>query len=191
MSVVIYNTVAARLCLFGFFSIVQTISRQAMHTLPASQHQHFLSAALYSADTGPECSHPLFWPCACWIGWRTKKLRISHNLQTKQALRLRMSYPLHLVCCNTCGVGSSQSEVDQWLVLELQRLHRYNMGHTYYNNGCFMPQHDVMNLSSVPVNTSKLKKSGNSTTFFFWRKALTETVTSGYKLYICKQRLCC
>lgn len=42
------------------------------------------------------------------------------------------------------------------------------MGHTSYNNGCFMPQHDVMNLSSVPVNTSKLKKSGNSTTFSFF-----------------------
>lgn len=41
------------------------------------------------------------------------------------------------------------------------------MAHTYYNNGCFMPQDDVMNLSSVPVNTSKLKKSGNSTPFFF------------------------
>lgn len=40
------------------------------------------------------------------------------------------------------------------------------MGHTYRNNGCFMLQHDVMTLSSVLVDTSKLKMSGNSTTFF-------------------------
>ncbi len=40
------------------------------------------------------------------------------------------------------------------------------MRHTYHNNGCFMLQHDVMTLSSVLVDISKLKKSGNSTTFF-------------------------
>lgn len=41
------------------------------------------------------------------------------------------------------------------------------MGHTYDNKGCFMLQHDVMNLSFVPVNTSKKKNSGSSTIFFF------------------------
>lgn len=51
-----------------------------------SSHQtinYLLARALFvlcSADTGSGCSHPLFWPCACWMGWRTKKQRISHNL---------------------------------------------------------------------------------------------------------------
>lgn len=40
------------------------------------------------------------------------------------------------------------------------------MGHTYHNNGCFMRQHDVMTQSSILVDTSKLKKPGNSTTVF-------------------------
>lgn len=42
--------------------------------------------------------------------------------------------------------------------LALYRLRGYNMGHTCHNN--------VINLSSVPLNTSKLRKTVNSTTFF-------------------------
>lgn len=38
----------------------------------------------------------------------------------------------------------------------------YNIGHACFNKDRFIPQLDVINLSSVEVNASKRRKSGNS-----------------------------